>query len=154
MKTKILLLLLCLYSAAFCHTILLVNGDTEPHAFTTNYGGAYSSYVVPASSTLSIEFYATGGDWLAFAVDETLGSHGYVGTYVPSVDSVMCMEYNTPSSTYPYWTRINAKAAAGAVVDNELFEAGFNWGIVMGMGFLLFWVIRRMVSGPINHAAP
>jgi len=135
--------------------------DTYAYRLTDAYGSAedgYPSlggvvYVVGPKSTVQFTFPAFSyavlrvntephvPDWAGYEVSTSVtdaASGAYVVAWGGSV----------------YKSDALGALSAEPALDWELFEHGFWWSLSFGMAFLLFWVVRRMNFGGINHNQP
>jgi len=118
------------------------------------YRGAYVA-IIPAKTT--VQFYTPRFSQAVYRFNYEPDVAGWAG-YEPATligerpDGSLMVGYE--SNIYTTLPGASSGGGSAPELDWELFTYGFWWSFTFGMAFLLFWVVRRMNFGGINHNQP
>jgi len=153
MLAVLISLYMVLAVAAFAQgTMRISNRDEEALRGYIAGGGHYYVFTVPPASMVNIVMPSdTENIELTYAVS---GTGLAADSILPDKDRL----YSVEGGTVYKWTSPEGPPVASGGgglgdADTEAMMTGFWWFITLGMGFLIFWAIRRMNAG-INHNAP
>jgi len=140
--------------AGLCQ-LTLVNGTTSDYALVLDTYPSTAQLYLPmkagTTSVYTVEQQAWEGAFLLNAG----GIHSYPGMASVATSTRVIGGIGGFYSTGGLTVRSLATSSDGGTqqADTEALVAGFQFACVLGFGFVLMWVYRRM-HGPINHNQP
>jgi len=162
MKTLLFILLL---TGCIAREYTLANAAEYPAVINLRNGSTvvYRAVVSPyGTQTVQVDGTVTGSSAFFYYITESSGTHTMnflTATGNPFTISAgetgvsLYARWENNAGTLPYLDVTYYTPPETIYANSEALTSGFQFALVMGTGYLIFWVFRRM-RGPINHNDP